>query len=159
VDDSTVYQGWSDLVSTVRSLLDFERGRAPSIQINAAEQDQTINPADHSDHLMTSKAAFDAARNLACARRSYYVDYASAKLPANLEPQDRDMESSVLAVTASGILALDHTSIWQKYYRGYLGRNYFRSDAPTGNCNPAAAALDSSGARIGSAQAVIRKGH
>jgi hypothetical protein len=44
------------------------------------------------------------------------------------------MESSVLAVTAAGILALDHTSIWQRYYRSYLGRNYFRVENGTGQC-------------------------
>jgi hypothetical protein len=35
------------------------------------------------------------------------------------------MESSVLAVTAAGLLALDHGSIRHPYYRSYLGRNYF----------------------------------
>ena len=34
VDGSTVYQGWKDLVSTLRWLLDFERGSAPAVQLN-----------------------------------------------------------------------------------------------------------------------------
>jgi hypothetical protein len=83
---------------------------------------------------MTAKAALTAADGLACARRLYYIDYASARLPENLSPQERDMESSVLAITASGILALDHTSIWERYHRSYLGRNYFRIEEGTGHC-------------------------
>jgi hypothetical protein len=135
IDGSTVYRGWRDLVSTLRALLDYERGRASSVEINVAEQDASINPGDHSDHLTTAKAALDAAAGLSCADRRYYVDYASSKLPENLDEQERDMESSVLAVTAAGILALDHTSIWARYYQSYLGRNYFRLEHGSGHCD------------------------
>lgn len=134
IDGSTIYYGWTDIVSTLRAVLDFERGHSPSIQLNLAELDLSINPNDHSDHRMTAKAALDAAEGLACASRFHYVDYASARLPENLNPQERDMESSVLAVTASGIVALDHTSIWQRYHRSYLGRNYFRVENGAGRC-------------------------
>src|SRR5215831_1438231 len=80
VDGSTTYRGWRDLVSTLRALIDFERGRAPSVVLNVAEPDATINPNDHSDHLMTAKAALEAAARLECANRLYYIDYASSKL-------------------------------------------------------------------------------
>jgi hypothetical protein len=105
------------------------------VEINVAELDAGINPNDHSDHLMTAKAALEAATGLGCTDRFYYVDYASSKLPENLNEQERDMESSVLAVTAAGILALDHTSIWARYYQSYLGRNYFRVDRGSGRCD------------------------
>jgi hypothetical protein len=134
IDGSAIYRGWNDLVTTIRAILDYDRGEAASVQLNVAERLAGVNPDDHSDHQMTAKAAVEAAGDLACARRNYYVDYASAKLPENLDPQERDMESSVLAVTAAGILALDHTSIWQRYYRSYLGRNYFRVENGTGQC-------------------------
>jgi hypothetical protein len=134
IDGSAIYRGWNDLVTTIRAILDYDRGEAASVNLNVAERLANVNPEDHSDHQMTAKAAIEAAGDLACARRSYYVDYASAKLPENLDPQERDMESSVLAVTAAGILALDHTSIWARYYRSYLGRNYFRVENGTGQC-------------------------
>jgi hypothetical protein len=139
IDGSTSYRGWADLVSTLRALLNFERGSAGSVRINVAEPDAHINPDDHPDHLMTSKAALDAAKDLTCANRAYYVEYASSGLPENLDPQGRDLEISVLAVTASGIMAFDHGSIWQQHHRSYLGRNYFRVENGTGHCdqNPA----------------------
>jgi hypothetical protein len=134
IDGSTVYHGWTDFVSTVRAILDRERGDAASIALNLPEPDPRLNPNDHSDHLMTAKAALDAAKGLACARRIYYVDYAKSHLPENLTAKDRDLESSVLAVTAAGIEALDHPSIWEPYRRGYLGRDYFRVEEGSGRC-------------------------
>jgi hypothetical protein len=49
--------------------------------------------------------------------------------------EQRDMESSVLAVTGAGILALDHANVWHPYHRSYLGRNYFRIEEGTGPCS------------------------
>jgi len=135
IDRSTTYHGWPDLVSTFKAIVDHERGQAGAVQLNVPEANETINPGDHSDHRMTAKAALDAAQDLACARRVHYVDYASRILPENLTGQPRDMESSVLAVTAAGILALDHASVWHPYHRSYLGRNYFRIEEGVGPCN------------------------
>lgn len=135
VDGSTVYHGWKDLAATLRAILDFERGRAPSVRLNVAEQDPRINPRDHSDHLMTAKAALDAATGLGCVRRAYYVDYASAQLPENLTAQQRDLASSVFAVTAAGIRAFDHGTNWRWYDQAYVGRNYFRFEESGGRCD------------------------
>jgi hypothetical protein len=94
-----------------------------------------INPQDHSDHLMTAKAALDAVKDSNCVRRVYYVDYASSQLPQNLDVQKRDMESSVLAVTLAGVQALDHSTSWHHYDESFVGRNYFRVQAPAGRCD------------------------
>ncbi len=137
IDGSTVYRGWNDLVSTVRAILQYERGRAALAQINVAETDPRINPNDHSDHLMTAKAALDAVNDLACVRRVYYVDYASSRLPENLNAQQRDMESSVFAVTLAGVLAYDHGASWRHYDKSFVGRNYFRVEEASGRCDAA----------------------
>jgi hypothetical protein len=136
IDGSTVYRGWGDLTATLRALIDYERRDAPVVQVNVGETDANINPGDHSDHQMTAKAALDAAKNLTCARRLYFVDYASARLPENLEPKQRDMESAVFAVTAAAIRALDHSSAWHHYNDTYVGRNYFRAEEGKGRCDP-----------------------
>lgn len=134
IDGSTVYHGWTDFVATLRSILDHERGRSPVVQLNVAETDQSINPGDHPDHQMTAKAALDAASGLACARRLYYVDYASSRLPENLTAQQRDMETAVFAVTAAGIRAFDHSSAWHYYNDSFVGRNYYRVEEAAGRC-------------------------
>lgn len=135
IDGSTAYRGWTDLASTLRAMLDYERGEARSVQLNVPESNERLNPDDRSDHRMTAKLALDAAKDLACARRVYYVDYASSVMPENLAGEQRHMESSVVAVTAAGLLALDHASIWHPYHRSYLGRNYFRIEEGTGQCS------------------------
>src|SRR5262249_48463894 len=119
----------------------YERGKAALIQINVAETDTQLNPRDHSDHMMTAKAALDAVKNATCVRRVYYVDYASARLPQNLDLSKRDMESSVLAVTLAGVQALDHSTAWHHYDESFVGRNYFRIQAPLGRCDTPFAAL------------------
>jgi hypothetical protein len=135
IDGSTVYHGWADLVATLRAIMDYERGHAPAVQINVPEMDPKINPADHSDHQMTAKAALDAASGLKCARRLHYTNYASAGLPVNVDAHLRDMESAVFAVTAAGIRALDHPSAWDHYDRAFIGRNYFRVEEGAGRCD------------------------
>jgi hypothetical protein len=141
VDGSATYHGWDDLVATLRAIISYERGNAALIQVNVAETNARINPKDHSDHLMTAKAALDAVKDAVCVRRVYYIDYASSQLPENLEAQKRDMESSVLAVTLAGVQALDHSTSWHHYDGSFVGRNYFRVQAPTGRCDSRHAAL------------------
>jgi len=139
IDGSASYHGWRDLTVTLRAIMDFERGRAPAVQLNVAELDARINPNDHSDHLMTAKAALDAVSDLACVRRVYYVDYAKMHLPDNLNVQQRDMESSVFAVTLAGVLAFDHRTSWHHYDQSFVGRNYFRVVEGVGRCDGATA--------------------
>ena len=135
IDGSTVYHGWNDLVATLRAIVSYERGQTALAQVNVAETDPRINPRDHSDHLMTAKAALEAVKDLSCVRRVYYVDYASSLLPPNLNAQQRDMESSVFAVTLSGVQALDHGTFWRHYDQSFVGRNYFRTQEPAGACD------------------------
>jgi hypothetical protein len=141
IDGSTTYHGWKDLTATLGAILDFERGGAPNVQLNVADPDERINPGDHSDHLMTARAAPDAAAGLGCARRAYYVDYASRTLPENLSPEERDQAASVFAVTAAGVWAMDHGANWRWYDRAYAGRNYYRVEEGRGLCTAPAQPL------------------
>jgi hypothetical protein len=141
VDGSAAYEGWEDLVATLRAIIAYERGGARLIQVNVAETDKRINPQDHTDHLMTAKAALDAVKEASCVRKVYYVDYASSRLPQNLDAQQRDMESSVFAVTLAGIQAMDHSTSWHHYDHSFVGRNYFRVQEPGGHCGAAVTAM------------------
>jgi hypothetical protein len=135
IDGSTTYRGWKDLTATLRAILDYERGRAPVVALNVPEIDTAVNPDDHSDHLMTARAALDAAIGIDCARRLYYIDYASSRLPENLSDRQRDMASSVFAVTLAGVQAFDHRVAWHHYDRSFVGRNYFRVEEGSGRCD------------------------
>ena len=136
IDGTTSYRGWSDLVATLRSIIAFERGPAPSVELNVPEPDPVINRNDHSDHFMTAKAALEAADGLTGARRLHYVGYASMELPENLSGQDRDMKCAVYAVTLAGVLALDHQTAWRHYDQAFVGRNYCRVEKGSGLAVP-----------------------
>jgi len=128
IDGSASYRSWSDVVATLRALLDFERTSAPAFALHVPELDRGRNPNDHADHAMTAKAVLAAAEGLA-ARRCHYVCYASGSLPENLTGQDRDMKCAVYAVTLAGVLALDHQTAWRHYDEMFVGRSYFRMEA------------------------------
>lgn len=131
IDGTTSYRGWSDLVATLRRIIDFERGPAPSVDIHVPEPNPAINPRDHSDHYMTAKAALAAAKMLVDARLFHHVGYASMELPENLSGEGRDMKCAVYAVTLAGILALDHQTAWRHYDEQFVGRNYCRIEEAT----------------------------
>jgi hypothetical protein len=160
VDGSTVYQGWGDLTATLRAMTDYERADLPAVQINVGETDAVANEGDHPDHLMTAKAALEATKDLGCARRLYFLDYASGKLPANLDARQRDMESSVFAANVAAIHAFDHSNNWQYYNDNYVGKNYFRVEEGAGRCDapaPAVAAVPKPPASAGQQQYAVAK--
>ena len=134
VDGSTSYWGWKDLVDTVQHVISFERGTAALAQINVADPNTAVNSHDHADHLATARLALDAVKDMSCMNRAYYVDYATAKLPPNLDAQDRDMKSAVFAVTLDGVIELGHRTAWHHYDGFYSGREYFRVEQAAGNC-------------------------
>jgi len=141
VDGTGTYRGWGDLVATLRGIMMQERGRTALVQINVPELDDKINPGDHSDHRMTARAALEASRDMSCVRRVHYVNYASSRLPENLNPHQRDRESSVFAVTLAGVLAFDHRVSWHHYDHSFVGRNYFRVEEPGAICTQPGAAV------------------
>ena len=40
-----------------------------------------------------------------------------------------------IAVTLAGVQALDHSTSWHHYDESFVGRNYFRVQAPAGRCD------------------------
>ncbi len=125
IDGTALYRGWDDLTSTIRGIIDLEREPDLAVEVHVPESDPVANPDEHADHIATAQAALAAAKGLP-ARWGHHVGYASAKLPDNLGPDDRDMKSAVYAVTMAAVLALDHSVSWQHYDRLFVGRSYFR---------------------------------
>lgn len=125
IDASATYRGWDDLTSTLRHIIDAECGQIPSVDIHVPETDPALNPNDHADHILTAKAARDVAEGLR-ARWLHHVGYASASMPENLTPEERDMKCAVYAVTLAGVLASGHPVSWHHYDQLFIGRGYCR---------------------------------
>jgi hypothetical protein len=90
VDGSTAYDGWSDLVTTVREIVASERGSVRP-WVNTADHDRVLNPGDHPDHYATADAVqeFAAADDL---DRLWWVSYDVVDRPANLTGYAHDVK-------------------------------------------------------------------
>lgn len=136
IDSSATYRSWYDLVSTVRAIIDAERGDSPQVWIHTVETDQVKNPGDHPDHLATAELALESAKSLKCANRVRYITYASAGLPENLNGEDRDAEVATFAVTAAGLIRFGYSGAWDVAHLSWLGRSYSSAESGTGSCRP-----------------------
>ncbi len=123
VDGSTRYRSWSDLIATLRALIDLECERKLGVDLHIPEPGSADNPNDHSDHMLTAQAVCDATPGLR-ALWVRHVGYASGNRPENLSGEERDMKAAVYAVTVAGVLALDHPVSWQHYDQLFAGRSY-----------------------------------
>jgi LmbE family N-acetylglucosaminyl deacetylase len=128
IEGTTAYQGWPDLVATVRAMIDFERGPATTADLHHPELDPALNPNDHPDHVMTGKLALEAVTELSGMRLVHHLGYASGERPENLGGYERDMKCAVYAVTLAAIQALDHSTNWSHYDQSFVARDYWRTD-------------------------------
>ena len=90
IDGSTTYDGWDDLVTTVRGIVAAERGSMRP-WVNTADHDRGLNPGDHPDHY----AAADAVLGFAAADdldRLWWVSYDVSNRPANLVGYAHDVK-------------------------------------------------------------------
>lgn len=125
VDRSASYQGWADLVATLRAMIARERQNAPVI-LHVPDPDATINPGDHSDHYVTAKAALAAVQNLSDVQCVAHLGYAAMSRAENLSGNDRDRQNAVYAVTLAAVAACGHPTAWQHYEQEFIGRGYSR---------------------------------
>ena len=56
VDNSTTYHNWTELVTTMASIIEIETADIPGRFIQYQNPDTTINPKDHPDHIATGLA-------------------------------------------------------------------------------------------------------
>ena len=134
VDGSASYNGWVDLIATLRELILNERGQATSVWINLPDADPAHNIIDHSDHRQTGQAVLEAIDDLSCVNKVLYLDYEAARLEENLNTPDREVKTATFAAVAIGMNAFGYPSNWDPQHRALLGRAYSRTVPGTANC-------------------------
>jgi hypothetical protein len=128
IDGTARYEGWRDLVATMRTIIGREREPATTADLHLPELDAALNPNDHPDHVMTGKLALAAAQELSGAHLVHHLGYACGARPENLTGYERDTKCAVYAVTLAAIQTLDHATNWSHYDRSFVARNYWRAD-------------------------------
>ena len=136
IDGSTVYHGWSDLVSTLRKIMDFERGRAGAVQLNVAETrcpHQSERPLRSSDD-GKGRARCRAGPRLRAAR------LLTSTMPA---PGCRKISMRSSATWKARCSPSRWPACWPSItappgtttIKSFVGRNYFRVQEGAGRCD------------------------
>ena len=126
IDDSTAYQSWSDLRTTLRKLIDYERGTATNVWVNIPDTNIEKNVGDHADHQHMAQGVLEAIADLPWINKALYLDYVTADMKENMNSAEREIEAGTFAALSMGLTALDHPSPWDRLHRSWLSRHYFR---------------------------------
>jgi hypothetical protein len=97
VDGSTKYNGWSDLVSTLRAIIATHAAGQHNVWINTMDPDAEHNPGSHSDHMLTGKAARAFQELLPCLNEALFADYATTE-QVNLPVEMTIVKTALFAV-------------------------------------------------------------
>ena len=129
VDGSTTYNSLNDLIETLKSLLEIEYYNPSNMIFNSADDDTSINPGDHSDHIFSSKIIQDVANTMpnVNAIKNLYIDYHTASLPQNVFGDDYLVSAGTWGTTASGLSDNYQNSTWQADHNVWIGKQYFRT--------------------------------
>ena len=126
IDSSATYEGWSDLRTTLRKLIDHERGTATNVWVNIPDTNMVKNVGDHADHQHMAQGVLEAIADLRWINKALYLNYVTADMEENMSGAEREIEAGTFAALAIGLTALDHPSPWDRLHRSWLSRHYFR---------------------------------
>jgi hypothetical protein len=124
---STSYANWADLVNTLKAIYNYESSGISSKWLNCAETNPQVNPNDHNDHIKSSLAAQEAAKNLIC-NRNFFIEYYSAKLKSNISPEGLINKSALLTEYCASMNQAGYvTNSWDPFHKSFLDKVYFRT--------------------------------
>jgi|1186.fasta_scaffold268544_1 hypothetical protein len=83
IDGSTTYDGWTDLVTTLRGIVASERGSTARPWLSTSDHDRALSPDDHPDHYAVADAVLEFAEADGL-NRQWWVSYDVRDRPANL---------------------------------------------------------------------------
>ena len=93
VDGVNIYDGWQDVVATVREIINKEA--AGSVEMNVPDVSSRRNPGDHYDHYLAGVLALSASKN-ACYNNVLYTGYNVVKCPPKLSSTEIAFKQSLL---------------------------------------------------------------
>ena len=127
IDSSTTYNSLADLQETLRSIVVLESANLKNVKFNLADDDSSINPKDHSDHLNSSLIMQDIANTIGDITINLYTDYSISSKAQNLFGRDYRISAGTWGATASGLSDNFHSSTWDSDHNDYLGKQYYRT--------------------------------
>lgn len=135
VDSSATYQGWDDLVATVRRLMVAESAGFKTATINLPETDTKINSGDHIDHQYSGILAEDASKDLTCLKKNSWIGYPTAGKPITLTYDEFMNSTAAFICNAVGNIQGGYKANWDAAHKQWIGKNTSRvTDIRTIEC-------------------------
>lgn len=128
VDGSTIYEGWSDLMSTVDQILNVRE--SGEILVHTMDPSKAVNPHDHFDHRMAGLIIEELRSRHKLAAR-YYMGYALATRAPNRTNQQTREKTAILIAYDTEMMRVDKR--WSafrerpSFYSECMTRTYARS--------------------------------
>ena len=127
IDGSASYQGWTDLMTTVGSLIDRD---SAGVTIHTSDPSIARNPHDHFDHRMAGLLVADL-RKQNDLRAMYYLGYALATRAANRSADQTRAKTALLIAYDREMMSVNKKwSAYQEhraFYSECMQRTYVRS--------------------------------
>jgi hypothetical protein len=124
VDNSTLYQSWSDLTSTLKSIIISEKGSDEQIWMNIPSSDHKFNEGDHSDHYTSSLLVQDAVSDLPWVGIVSWMHYRTRKLQPNLTSIELQNSTAIFAAYTWSLLESGYVTSFDNAHRRFLPGQY-----------------------------------
>lgn len=119
IDNSTTYNSWSDLYTTLQTIIQSESKGIPDIWINYLNPDMNTNPNDHTDHIATGQAIQE--MNISSAlKQALFVGYSVNKASGNLQPTELFWKAGMFAAYEKAVYDYSGYSTLQESVSIYL---------------------------------------
>ena len=139
IDGTATYSSLADLEATLEAIVTSEMIPSSSVIFNVADNDEGINPDDHSDHINSSIIMQSVANNIGGVNLNLYTEYFTTSTQQNVFGDDYMISVGTWAVTASGLSDSSYFSTWDSSHNAWIGKQYFRT--VSGNNNPVASVI------------------
>jgi hypothetical protein len=121
ITGTTSYPDWSDLVTTIKTILHAE-GTYP-VCIHAPEFIRSLNTGTHPDHRETGLIVENLVNQTRGVDVTYYIDYQSRSFPINLNDRDIMRETGLFAAYNIGRINNGCSTDWNDYDLEWCQRN------------------------------------
>lgn len=126
VDGANLYNGWEDVVSTLKAIITNEMGASSNMFLNIADIDIMINPDDHPDHIYTALGALEAISDKNNITANLFTEYHSGKLPPNRTNASIALKGALYALADFSITQNNITTTWFNHQE-YIAKTYYRT--------------------------------
>lgn len=119
LDDSAAYAGWTDLYTTLQTIISDESRGIPNVWVNYLNPDTGKNPNDHSDHIATGQAV-QAMGAIPGLHHALFVGYSLSNALENLNGTDLFWKAGMFSAYEKTVFDRSGYSTLQENISTYL---------------------------------------